>query len=120
MANNKIHLSLATMGGEEQRFVQEAFDSNWVVPLGPNVTGFEGDLTECLGGTKPVVALSSGTAALHLALRMLSVERNDEVVCQSFTFVASANTIVYLGATPVFVDSEAATWNLSPALLVHP
>ena len=102
------------MGGEEQRFVQEAFDTNWVVPLGPNVTGFENDLTTFLGGNKPVAALSSGTAALHLALRMLGVGPGDEVLCQSFTFVASANPITYLGASPVFVDSEPDTWNLCP------
>ena len=110
----KIWLSLATMGGEEQRFVQEAFDTNWVVPLGPNVTSFENDLTTFLGGNKPVAALSSGTAALHLALRMLGVGPGDEVLCQSFTFVASANPIAYLGASPVFVDSEPGTWNLCP------
>jgi len=110
----KIWLSLATMGGEEQRFVQEAFDTNWVVPLGPNVIGFENDLATFLGGNKPVAALSSGTAALHLALQMLGIGPGDEVLCQSFTFVASANPITYLGATPVFVDSEPDTWNLSP------
>ena len=115
--HDKIWLSLATMGGEENRFVQEAFDTNWVVPLGPNVTGFELDLKSFLGGAKPVAALSSGTAALHLALRMLGVGPGDEVLCQSFTFVASANPITYLGAIPVFVDSEPDSWNLSPAFL---
>jgi len=115
--HNRIWLSLATMGGEEQRFVQEAFDTNWVVPLGPNVTGFEQDLKRFLGDEKPVVALSSGTAALHLALIQLGVTRNDEVICQSLTFAASANPITYLGAVPVFVDSERETWNMSPRLL---
>ncbi len=105
------------MGGAEKAFVQEAFDSNWVVPLGPNVDGFEADLTDYLGGGRPVAALSSGTAALHLALIQLGVGRGDEVLCQSFTFAASANPIVYLGATPVFVDSEPQTWNLCPRLL---
>lgn len=112
-----IWLSLATMGGEEQRFVQEAFDTNWVVPLGPNVTGFEEDLSAYLGGDRPVAALSSGTAALHLALIQLGIGPGDEVICQSFTFVASANPITYLGANPVFVDSEPETWNMCPELL---
>jgi dTDP-4-amino-4,6-dideoxygalactose transaminase len=114
MTNQRINLSLAAMGGAEQAFVQEAFDSNWVVPLGPNVNGFEADLTAFLGGEKPVAVLSSGTAALHLALIQLGVGYGDEVICQSFTFVASANPIVYLGAKPVFVDSEPETWNLCP------
>lgn len=114
---NRIYLSLATMGGGEMAFVQDAFDTNWVVPLGPNVTGFEQDLSTYLGGDKQVAALSSGTAALHLALLMLGVERGDEVICQSFTFAASANPIAYLGATPVFVDSETDTWNMSPQWL---
>ncbi len=113
----KIWLSLATMGGEEKRFVQEAFDTNWVVPMGPNVKGFEQDLQRFLGGHKPVAALSAGTAALHLALRMLGIGPGDEVICQSFTFVASASPITFLGATPIFVDSEPGTWNLSPIYL---
>lgn len=114
----RIWLSLADMGGEEQRFIKEAFDTNWVVPLGPNVNGFESDLRTFLGDdSKRVVALSAGTAAIHLALVMLGVERDDEVICQSFTFSASANPITYQGATPVFVDSERDTWNMDPALL---
>jgi len=114
---DQIWLSLATMGGEEQRFVQEAFDTNWVVPMGPNVAGFEQDLSAFLGGQKPVSVLSSGTAALHLALIQLGVGYGDEVLCQSFTFAASANPITYLGAKPIFVDSETETWNISPSLL---
>jgi dTDP-4-amino-4,6-dideoxygalactose transaminase len=117
MAEQQIWLSLAAMGGGEMAFIQEAFDTNWVVPLGPNVTGFENDLAGHLGGGQPVVALSSGTAALHLALLLLEVGSGDDVICQSFTFAASANPITYLGATPVFVDSEADTWNMSPEFL---
>lgn len=113
----RIWLSLAHMGGSEQDFVKEAFDTNWVVPLGPNVDAFERELSVYLGGGKRVVALSAGTAALHLGLLMLGVGPGDEVLCQSFTFAASANPITYLGATPVFVDSEAETWNMSPRLL---
>ncbi|MDL2224149.1 aminotransferase class I/II-fold pyridoxal phosphate-dependent enzyme [Bacteroidales bacterium OttesenSCG-928-M06] len=113
----RIWLSLAHMGGREQQFIQEAFDTNWVVPLGPNVDGFEKDLESFLGGYKRVVALSSGTAAIHLALIQLGVGPGDEVICQSFTFAASANPITYLGAKPVYVDSEADTWNISPLYL---
>ena len=113
----KIWLSLAHMGGHEQRFIQEAFNTNWVVPLGPNVDGFEKDLEEYLGGDKHIVALSSGTAAIHLGLIQLGVQLGDEVICQSFTFSASANPIKYLGANPVFIDSEPDTWNMDPALL---
>ena len=113
----KIWLSLAHMGGNEQNYVKEAFDTNWVVPLGPNVNAFEKNLKEFLGEVKPVVALSAGTAALHLALIELGVSNGDEVICQSFTFAASANPITYLGATPVFVDSEEDTWNISPEYL---
>lgn len=102
------------MGGHEQKFIQEAFDTNWVVPLGPNVNGFEQDLRGYLKDDVHVVALSSGTAAIHLALIQLCVGPGDEVICQSFTFAASANPIKYLGATPVFIDSEADTWNMSP------
>ncbi len=112
--NKRIWLSLAHMGGHEQRFIQEAFDTNWVVPLGPNVDGFEKDLEGFLGKDKHIVALGSGTAAIHLALIQLGVGPGDEVICQSFTFSASANPIKYLGAEPVFVDSEAETWNMSP------
>ena len=115
--NKKIWLSLAHMSGREQDFIKEAFDTNWVVPLGPNVNGFEADLEKYIGENKHVVALSAGTAALHLALVMLGVKAGDEVICQSFTFAASANPITYLGATPVFVDSELDTWNMDPQLL---
>lgn len=110
----KIYLSSPHMGGKEQSFVNEAFETNWVAPLGPNVEGFEKDLESYLGNGNHVAALSSGTAALHLALILLGVEKGDEVICQSFTFSASANPIVYLGATPIFVDSEAETWNICP------
>mgnify|MGYP001008251153 FL=1 len=116
--NKRIWLSLAQMGGEEQSFIKEAFDTNWVVPLGPNVNGFEQDLKHYHALDKQeVVALSAGTAALHLGLIMLGVERDDEVICQSFTFSASANPITYQGAKPVFVDSEPDTWNMDPARL---
>ena len=117
MANNKILLCLAHMSGQEMKYIQEAFDTNWVVPLGPNVNAFEQDLEQLCGQDKRVVALSSGTAAIHLALVNLGVGRDDEVICQSMTFSASANPIVYQGATPVFVDSERGTWNMDPALL---
>ena len=117
MNNKRIWLSLAHMGGQEQRFIQEAFDTNWVVPLGPNVDGFEKDLESYLGENKHIVALSAGTAAIHLALIQLGVGPGDEVICQSFTFSASANPIKYLGAEPVFVDSEPETWNMDPELL---
>ena len=115
--NKRIWLSLAHMGGHEQKFIQEAFDTNWVVPLGPNVNGFEKDLRGYLNDDVHVVALSSGTAAIHLALVQLGVGPGDEVICQSFTFAASANPIKYLGASPVFVDSESDTWNMSPVHL---
>ena len=116
--NKRIWLSLAQMGGEEQNFIKEAFDTNWVVPLGPNVNGFEQDLKHYHALEKQeVVALSAGTAALHLGLVMLGVERDDEVICQSFTFSASANPITYQGAKPVFIDSEPDTWNMDPSLL---
>lgn len=115
--NDRIWLSLAHMGGAEQKYIKEAFDTNWVVPLGPNVNGFESDLRKFLGDEKPVVALSAGTAAIHLALVLLGVGNGDEVICQSFTFAATANPIVYLGAKPVFVDSEQDTWNMSPEFL---
>lgn len=115
----RIYLCLAHMSGEEQKFIQEAFDTNWVVPLGPNVNGFEADLEAFVGEDKRVVALSAGTAAVHLALIACGVQAGDEVICQSFTFCASANPIKYLGATPVFVDSEPETWNMSPELLVE-
>ena len=113
----RIWLSLAQMGGGEQKYIQEAFDTNWVVPLGPNVNGFENDLRKFLGQNRSVVALSAGTAAIHLGLLQLGVGVGDEVICQSFTFAASANPIKYLGATPIFVDSEEQTWNISPEWL---
>lgn len=114
---NKIWLSLAHMGGQEEDFVKEAFDTNWVVPLGPNVDAFEKSLVDFIGKSKNVVALSSGTAAIHLGLIQLGVGPGDEVICQSFTFSASANPICYLGAMPVFVGSEHDTWNMDPVLL---
>lgn len=115
--NAKIWLSSPHMGGNEQSYVKEAFDTNWVAPLGPNVNGFEQDIALFLGQDTHVAALSSGTAGLHLGLVLLGVQPGDEVICQSMTFSASANPIAYVGATPVFVDSEADTWNMSPALL---
>jgi len=143
MTSSRIFLSLAHMGGHEQQFIQQAFDANWVVPLGPNVDGFEKDLeaffnhqriagqsrNESFHATSPlslwrgaegevqVAALTAGTAALHLGLVLLGVEPGDEVLCQSFTFSASANPIRYQGATPVFIDSEPDTWNMSPGYL---
>lgn len=117
MNKEKIWLSSPHMGGKEQQYIQEAFDTNWVAPLGPNVTGFEADLESYLQQNSFVAALSSGTAALHLGLIMLGVKAGDEVLCQSMTFSASANPIVYQGAIPVFVDSEPATWNMCPKAL---
>ena len=113
---DKIWLSSPHMGEMERVFVQEAFDTNWIAPLGPHVNGFEADL-QAFTGAGHAAALSSGTAALHLALILLDVKAGDEVICQSFTFSASANPIVYQGATPVFVDSEKDTWNMSPEYL---
>ena len=113
----KIWLSSPHMGGTEQKFVQEAFDTNWVAPLGPNVTGFENDLASFLRNNVHVAALSSGTAALHLGLILLGVQKDDEVICQSMTFSATVNPIVYLGATPIFIDSELDTWNMCPIAL---
>ena len=138
MERKTIYLCLAHMSGKEQDFVKEAFDTNWVVPLGPNVNGFEKDLEEFVNGSsmdtdpsqelrmtqkggmpfdRKVVALSAGTAAVHLALLACGVGPGDEVLVQSFTFCASSHPITYLGATPVFVDSEADTWNMDPELL---
>ena len=114
---DKIWLSSPHMGGKEFDFVKNAFDENWIAPLGPNVTGFEQDLEDFLKENCHVAALSSGTAALHLALILLGVQNGDEVICQSMTFSASANPIAYLGATPVFVDSEPETWNICPVAL---
>ncbi len=116
-AESKIWLSSPHMGGTEQKFVQEAFDTNWVAPLGPNVSGFEDDLQNFLGEGSQIAALSSGTAALHLGLIILDVQPGDEVICQTFTFSASANPIKYLGATPVFIDSEIDSWNMCPIAL---
>jgi dTDP-4-amino-4,6-dideoxygalactose transaminase len=105
------------MGGNERKYVDEAFDTNWIAPLGPNVNGFEKDIKTYLGHTKQVAALSSGTAAIHIALQLLGVSKDDEVLCQSFTFSASANPILYQGARPIFIDSEKDTWNMCPELL---
>ena len=115
----RIYLCLAHMSdaGLEQKYIQEAFDTNWVVPLGPNVNGFEKDLEEFVGQNKRVVALSAGTAAVHLALIACGVKPGDEVCVQSFTFCASSHPITYLGATPIFIDSEKDTWNMDPDLL---
>ena len=114
---DRILLCLCHLSGNEQKFVQEAFDTNWVVPLGPNVNGFENDLERFVGQNKRVVALSSGTAAVHLGLLACGVGPGDEVLVQSFTFCASSHPITYLGAIPVFVDSEKDTWNMDPVLL---
>src|SRR5680860_134134 len=121
MNKEKIWLSSPHMGGTEQDYIKQAFDKNWIAPLGPNVTGFEEDLKKYLSlnsppfrGAEGVAALSSGTAALHLALILLGVKPGDEVLCQSMTFAASANPIAYVGAIPVFIDSERETLNLSP------
>jgi len=119
MNNSKIWLSSPHMGGTEQHYIQEAFDANWVAPLGPNVNGLEQDLERYLGNQAHVGALSSGTAAIHLGLILLGVQVGDEVICQSMTFSASANPILYLGATPVFIDSEEQTWNICPDALEH-
>lgn len=114
----RIYLCLAHMSGNEMKYIQEAFDTNWVVPLGPNVNGFEQDLKDFCGVEgKEVVALSAGTAAVHLALLNCGVGPGDEVLVQTFTFCASSHPITYLGATPVFVDSEPETWNMDPVLL---
>lgn len=111
---NEIWLSSPHMGGNEINFIHEAFEQNWIAPLGPNVGGFEKDLKNYLNPNVEVAALSSGTAALHLALIILGIKQGDEVLCQSLTFSASANPIVYVGATPVFIDSEPETWNMCP------
>lgn len=115
--NKKIWISSPHMGGNEEKFVKEAFDTNWVAPIGPNVDGFENDLEKYLGNTSYVAALSSGTAAIHLGLILLGVKAGDTVLCQSMTFSASANPILYQGATPIFIDSEPDTWNLCPKFL---
>ncbi|MDE6557218.1 MAG: aminotransferase class V-fold PLP-dependent enzyme [Duncaniella sp.] len=123
ISNERILLCKPHLGGEERRFIDEAFADSWVTPLGPHVDGFEEDLKKFLSASDPtlrsieVAAVSAGTAAIHLALIMLGVGKGDEVICQDMTFAASANPVVYLGATPVFVDSEPSTWNMSPSLL---
>ena len=130
MEKKRILLCLAHMSGNEMKFVEEAFADNWVVPLGPNVNGFEEDLENFVNSKesadgesvatsldKKVVALSAGTAAVHLALIACGVGPGDEVMVQSFTFCASSHPVTYLGATPVFVDSEPQTWNIDPKLL---
>ena len=117
MTKSKIWMSSPHMGGAEQQYVKDAVDTNWIAPLGPNVNGFEQDLELFLDHGCHVAALSSGTAGLHLGLILLGVRAGDEVICQSMTFSATANPIAYLGAKPVFVDSEPETWNMSPTLL---
>lgn len=113
---SKIWLSSPHMGGMEMKYVQEAYETNWVAPLGPNVNNFETELAKYLD-ISHVSVLSSGTAAIHLALIILGIKRGDEVICSSFTFSASANPIIYQGATPIFIDSEMDTWNMDPQLL---
>ncbi len=115
--NNKIWLSSPHMSGYEQDYINEAFNTNWIAPLGPNVTGFENDLELYLNKNSYVAALSSGTAAIHLALVLLNVKAGDEVICQTKTFVASVNPVLYIGATPILVDSETKTWNMCPETL---
>ncbi|MEI4801776.1 DegT/DnrJ/EryC1/StrS family aminotransferase [Bacillus sp. NPDC077411] len=113
---NRIFLSTPHMSGNEQKYIQDAFDTNWIAPLGPNVDAFEEELASFVG-TRDAAAVSSGTAAIHLALRLLDVQKGDKVFCSSLTFIASANPIMYLGAEPVFIDSEPETWNMSPQAL---
>ncbi|MEQ5791385.1 aminotransferase class I/II-fold pyridoxal phosphate-dependent enzyme [Muricauda sp. NFXS6] len=113
----KIWLSPPHMGGSEETYVKQAFETNWIAPLGPNVQHFEKSIEDFIGNNAHAACLSSGTGAIHLALELLGVGQGDEVICQSFTFAASANPITYLGAEPIFVDSEAETWNISPVLL---
>ena len=117
MADERILLRMCRMSGHEMKFITEAFEEEWVVPLGPNVTGFEKDLEKFLGEDRCVVALSSGTAALHLGLILLGVGEGDEVMVQSMTFSASVNPVRYVGAVPIMVDSEPETWNIDPDLL---
>jgi dTDP-4-amino-4,6-dideoxygalactose transaminase len=116
MNKERIWLSAPHMGGEEMKFVQEAFDTNWIAPVGPNINAFEEELA-AYNGIAHCAALSSGTAAIHLALIILNVKQGDEVICSTFTFSGSCNPIVYQGAVPVFVDSERETWNMDPELL---
>ncbi|MBE2914125.1 aminotransferase class I/II-fold pyridoxal phosphate-dependent enzyme [Anoxybacillus flavithermus] len=113
---NRIYLSPPHMSGNEQKYINEAFETNWIAPLGPNVDAFEKELAAYVG-SKGAAAVSSGTAALHLALRLLDVQQGDTVFCSSLTFIASANPILYQGAEPVFIDSEPDTWNMSPLAL---
>lgn len=117
MNKEKIWLSSPHMGGNELAYIHQAFDTNWIAPLGPNVSGMEADLESYLGGDVFVGALSSGTAAIHLGLLLLGVKAGDEVICQSMTFSASANPILYQGASPIFIDSEKDTWNMCPIAL---
>lgn len=119
MPNNRIYLCLAKMSsdGAEQRYIQEAFNTNWVAPLGPNVDAFEAELEKYIGNGKHIAAVSSCTAAIHLALLLLGVQKGHEVICQTMSFCASSNPVTYCGATPVFVDSDEETWNMSPELL---
>ncbi len=117
MNKPKIWLSSPHMGGSEEQYIKEAFDANWIAPLGPNVDGFESDIENYLNNNIQVAALSAGTAAIHLALILLGIKRGDTVLCQSMTFSATANPIIYSGATPIFIDSERETWNIDPVLL---
>lgn len=113
---NRVYLSSPHMSGQEQKYIKEAFDTNWIAPLGSNVDAFEKEMSKYTGA-KEAVAVSSGTAAIHLALSLLGVDKGDKVFCSSLTFVASANPILYQGAIPVFIDSEPDTWNMSPKAL---
>ncbi len=115
--NTKILLSSPHMGGGEKKYINDAFDTNWVVPMGPNIDGFEDDLEKYIKNDKKIMCTSSGTAAIHLALILAGVKLYDEVICQSMTFSASANPIIYLGAKPIFIDSEEDTWNMCPVAL---
>lgn len=115
--NSRIWLSAPHMSGNEQEFINEAFETNWVAPMGPNIDGFEKDLENYLNHDSNVVALSTGTAAIHLALILLKIGKGDDVICQTKTFVASVNPVTYVGANPIFVDSEKETWNMCPDLL---
>lgn len=115
--NSKIWLSSPHMSGHEEKFIKEAFTTNWIAPLGPNVHGFENDLESYLENEAHVAVLTTGTAAIHLALVLLDIKENDEVICQTKTFIASVNPVIYIGAKPIFVDSEKDTWNMCPILL---
>ncbi len=117
LTTKRVWLSSPHMGGQEQNFIKQAFDTNWIAPLGPNVDGFEQDIENYLSENVQVAALVSGTSSLHLGLKLLGVKKGDEVLCQSMTFAASANPITYLGATPIFIDSEQETWNICPQQL---